>query len=437
MSRPDFVNRLLSKYPHLERYVSYLENENKELKSQIKGLTIENQELREQIEQNTKAIRSILFKANNQTDKPKKLGPPRNHKPNNRPVPRQIHRKLKLSLKLCPDCGSKLSRPVRVRKRYVEDVRPPEPMNTEYQIPYYYCKHCKRQVTAKPADVIPKCRFGIKLMLLMTFLRYGLSMPLNKIARELSIIYAMDISEGCIVDAIGRFAQFSGPEFEQIKQKVRELAVVHTDWTGWRINGKNTTLWDFVNKEYSLLLIRNDRSRGVIEEVLGEDYDGIIVSDCMPATAKLGCRQQKCWVHFLRYTRELDSPQGKLLHARLKHIHKLAQSGRLSVDSLLRRIDALRDMGFTERKCIRMVNRLDKYRGSLFTFVEIPEVPDNNNEAERPLRPSVVMRKITGGNRSDRGARNHEIIMSVMDTWDKQGRDFFEEGMKMVQEGLR
>lgn len=431
------MNRLLSRYPHLERYVNYIENENRELRSENKELRLKVAELEQQIEQNTKAIRSILFKASNQTDEPKKLGPPKNHKPSNRPVPKQIHRKLRLSLKRCPDCNHKLSKPVRTRKRYVEDIRPPEPMNTEYQIPYYYCKYCKRQVTAKPADVIPKCRFGIRMMLLMTFLRYGLSLPLNKIAKELSIIYTVDISEGCIVDSIDRFAQFSGPEFEQIKHKVKQLAVVHTDWTGWRINGKNTTLWDFVNKEYSLLLIRNDRSRGVIEEVLGEDYDGIVVSDCMPATAKLDCRQQKCWVHFLRFTRNLDTPEGKLLHARLKHIHRLAKSGKVSVESLLKRIDRLMDMGFMEKKCVNMVNRLDKYRNSLFTFVEIPCVSDNNNEAERGLRPSVVMRKITGGNRSNKGAICHETIMSVMNTWEKQNRDFFEEGMKMVHEGLR
>ena len=437
MDRPDEVNGLLQRYPHLRAYINWLERENIELRSNNKELMLKIEELEQLIKETNKTVRSILFKSNNQIDEPKKLGPPNNHRPNNRPIPDKIHRKLRLSMKQCPDCGNKLSRPVRTRKRYVEDIRPPEPMNTEYQIPYYWCTHCKRQVTPKPADVIPKCRFGIRMMLLITFLRYGLSLPLNKIATELEIAYGMGVSEGCMVDSIHRFAEFAGPEFEHIKQEVKQLAVVHTDWTGWRINGKNTTLWDFVSREYSLLLIRDDRSRDVVEEVLGEGYNGIVVSDCMPATAGLNCRQQKCWVHFLRYTRELESAQGRLLHTRLKHIHELALSGNLSVDRLLERIGSLKKIGFTEKKCIRMVNRLDKYRDSLFVFVEIPEVPDNNNEAESGLRPSVVMRKITGGNRSEKGARNHEVIMSVMNTWNKQNRDFFEEGMRVVRENLR
>jgi len=40
---------------------------------------------------------------------------------------------------------------------------------------------------------------------------------------------------------------------------------------------------------------------------------------------------------------------------------------------------------------------------------------------------------ITGGNRSPTGAHNHEVMMSVMGTWDKQDKDFFEEGLKALQ----
>lgn len=437
MDRPNEVNRLLQKSHHLRAYINHIEKENRELTQQISELTRRIEELEQAVKDATRSVRSLLYKERKQTDSPKKLGPPEGHKGNARELPAVIHRKETLSLKACPDCHGPLSGPVRVRRRIVEDIRPPEPMNTEYSIPYYWCPYCKRQVTPQPAGVIPKCRFGIHLMLLATFLRYGLSLPYNKIAWELSVIYGLSVSEGCLVDSLTRFALYAGPEFEEIKRKVRELKAVHTDWTGWRVNGENTTLWDFVDKEHSLLLVRDSRSRGVVEEALGEDYRGIVVSDCMPATAKMACRQQKCWVHFLRYTRELDSPQGKVLHRRLKSIYHSAKSGKVPSAALLKRIDRLCAIAFTEKKCVLMARRLQKYRDSLFTFVEVEGVSDNNNEAERGLRPSVVMRKITGGNRSVKGAGNHEVIMSVMGTWEKQGRDFFQEGMRIVQENLR
>lgn len=437
MDRPNEVNRLLQKSHHLRAYINHIEKENRVLAGEISELKKRIEELEQAVKDTSKAVRSLLYKERKQTDSPKKLGPPEGHTGHVREMPRVIHRREELSLKECPDCQGPLSGPVRMRTRIVEDIRPPEPMNTEYRIPYYWCPCCKRQVTPQPAGVIPKCRFGIRLMLLVTFLRYGLSLPYNKIARELLIVYGIHLSEGCLVDSLTRFADYAGTEFEQIKQEVRKLKAVHTDWTGWRVGGKNTTLWDFVDRGYSLLIIRNDRSRGVVEEVLGEDYQGTVISDCMPATSRLACRQQKCWVHFLRYTRELDSLQGKRLHRRLKRIYRSARSGKADTQSLLRRIDRLQSLGFTEKKCVLMVRRLQKYRDSLFTFVEVPGVSDNNNEAERGLRSSVVMRKITGGNRSDKGARNHEVIMSVMNTWGKQGRDFFEEGMRVVQENLR
>ncbi len=68
--------------------------------------------------------------------------------------------------------------------------------------------------------------------------------------------------------------------------------------------------------------------------------------------------------------------------------------------------------------------------------MEHDDVDCTNNAAERDLRPSVVMRKITGGNRSAKGARNHEVIMSVMQTWNKQGIDYMDESMKLIKAQL-
>ena len=391
----------------------------------------------EELECQMKEVKSCIWKSNRNTDEPKKLGPPANHEPHNRPPPKQIHRAVKLSLDRCPGCGGKLSGPFRTRKRYVEDIRPPEPFNTEYEIPYYWCSNCKKQVSPKPADVIPKCRFGTKLMMLAAFMRYGLLLPLNKMAKELEIVYGISMSEGYLVDSLARFAGCLGPEFESIKAEVRKLAVVNVDETGWRINGKNVWLWDFITDRHELLVI--DRSRGseVPMVTLGVNPDRTVVCDCFRAYDKLGGRQQKCWAHLLRYTKNLDSREGELLHTRLKCIHELAKTGAFSAEELLHRIDCLKSIGFSDGKCVKMLNRLEKHRSSLFTFVDNPGVPDNNNAAERGLRRSVVMRKITGGSRSWKGANNHQVIMSVMQTWEKQGRDFFDNGMEIIRENLR
>ncbi|PJB49231.1 MAG: hypothetical protein CO103_06250 [Chloroflexi bacterium CG_4_9_14_3_um_filter_45_9] len=57
-----------------------------------------------------------------------------------------------------------------------------------------------------------------------------------------------------------------------------------------------------------------------------------------------------------------------------------------------------------------------KHNQELFTFLDNPAVEPTNNRAERQLRPNVIMRKVTFGNRSALGAFNHAVIMSIIQT---------------------
>ena len=54
--------------------------------------------------------------------------------------------------------------------------------------------------------------------------------------------------------------------------------------------------------------------------------------------------------------------------------------------------------------------------GELTLFLWDDQVVADNNAAERALRPAVILRKITGGSRSDRGAKATAILMSIART---------------------
>ena len=64
----------------------------------------------------------------------------------------------------------------------------------------------------------------------------------------------------------------------------------------------------------------------------------------------------------------------------------------------------------------RLRKRLDRYEDYLFTFLDKPYVPFDNNCAERAIRPAVIMRKNSYTNRSDKGARTQTTLMSVFRT---------------------
>jgi hypothetical protein len=68
------------------------------------------------------------------------------------------------------------------------------------------------------------------------------------------------------------------------------------------------------------------------------------------------------------------------------------------------------------KDALRVHKRIIKYNQELFTFLDFPLVEPTNNRAERQLRPYVIMRKITFGNRSALGASNQAVMMSIIQT---------------------
>ena len=68
-----------------------------------------------------------------------------------------------------------------------------------------------------------------------------------------------------------------------------------------------------------------------------------------------------------------------------------------------------------------MCRRVEKHIKELLVFVAHPEVPPDNNAAERSLRPQVISRKISGGTRSERGTGTKMALASIFGTWRAQG----------------
>ena len=69
----------------------------------------------------------------------------------------------------------------------------------------------------------------------------------------------------------------------------------------------------------------------------------------------------------------------------------------------------------------KLCRRIDKHLKELFVFVAEPEVPPDNNAAERSLRPLVISRKISGGTRSQQGTETKMALASLFGTWRAQG----------------
>jgi hypothetical protein len=71
----------------------------------------------------------------------------------------------------------------------------------------------------------------------------------------------------------------------------------------------------------------------------------------------------------------------------------------------------------------RVAHRLRKRRHWLFTFLDHPGVEPTNNRAERALRPAVIARKLSCGNKTQAGARTFEVPASLAATCRQRGHD--------------
>ena len=85
--------------------------------------------------------------------------------------------------------------------------------------------------------------------------------------------------------------------------------------------------------------------------------------------------------------------------------NNLADSTRRSYQRRLdRELNAIMVLAPTNCHGRRLRKRYGKVRSHLFTFLEHPEVPPDNNGSERELRPTATYRKVNGGFRSNLGA---------------------------------
>ncbi len=369
------------------------------------------------------------------------------HKGYSRRIPERIDFIKRLVLDICPEChGKNLSKVQEIRERCIEDI--PEITNTiitKYQIERRYCRDCKKLVEVEIKDVLPNSRFGLRLMLLVTFMKLGLALPSQKIIGMLQAQYNLTISDGEIYKILEQVAQAFGPHYNELHKKIKEASVKNVDETGWRINGKGHWLWIFIDKETALYVIRKQRSSSVSIKILGNQRNKIVTNDRHSSynvlAQKSKCLLQLCWTHLLRNSKDLAKhyDEAKYIHKRFKSIFRSARSynhyaTKKQVKDLLHKIDLVAEKIYKHSEVRKFIKSVCKFhRENLFRFVSNPEIEATNNRAERGIRKAVIIRKISNGSRSKKGANIFGILLSVVETLKLQGKNPLKEMQGIIQ----
>ncbi len=338
----------------------------------------------------------------------RKPGAKTGHQPSRRPRPKRVERHEEHRLDVCPDCGGDLQRCKRKRTRTVEDILEDlRAVVTEHTVHRDYCPACKKHVEPVVPDALPTAIIGHRLVGLTAWLHYGLGVTIDQVRELLRYQLQTHLSAGGLVAIWQWVARILELWYEQIAREARDSAVLHADETGWRVDGRTYWLWCFANPDLCYYLI--DRSRGspALEKFFIEAFDGILVTDFWAAyNAVTTGERQLCLVHLLRELEKVDLSNDSVeWQAFAKKLRRLVRDGiRLrkrpdfepeQYTSRIERIDqrlmALARAAYTDKDASRLAKRLLKYCDSLFTFLDHPAVPFENNFAERMIRPAVVL----------------------------------------------
>ena len=173
-------------------------------------------------------------------------------------------------------------------------------------------------------------------------------------------------------------------------------------------------------------------------EFFKEEFAGTLVTDFWGAYNAVVCaRKQKCLVHLLRELKTVDTygrpgPNwptfAKKLRRLLGDAIRLKKREDVPVEEyasrrarMTVRLDELIATEWDDKNAKRLIKRLRRHRDELWTFLDEADVPFDNNHAERAIRPAVMIRKNSFGNRSDRGADTQAVLMSVYRTLQQRG----------------
>jgi len=392
----------------------------------------EYQEFKAKHTQTVSELRKALKIKANKPETAKSVGAQKGHQAYTRHVPERIDIIKNLNIQKCVDCGEQLPKETaEVRNRVVTDISLTlKTKNIKYLIHRKYCKNCKKIVEPEVPNVLPHARFGLNLMLFIMYLRLGLRLPGNKVCEFLSTMYNLKISEGEIVHILKQLVIAFGSYYSELEKMIQVARVKHTDSTGWRVNGKNYFAWVFITAGVVLYKIRKRNNSRVPLSVFGTKQKGMtLVIDRHSALRALAEKAkfflQLCWSHILADSKDLAKnfgAEGRYVHYKLKEIFEMAASfegnGKQEhVDALKAEIFALTLRHYKHITIRRFVNNLWKRDiDSLFRFVTDPDVDPTNNISERELRHLVIIRKISNGSRSARGAHATAMLLSVIQT---------------------
>ena len=350
----------------------------------------------------------------------------------------------------CDGCGGNHFLPkVKVAEaRQVVEIPPIKPIVTEHQAMKCRCVNCGKQVRAHLPQEVTSSVFGPKIKAWCTVLSGKFHLSKNQIKELFGTLLGISIAKGSVINTHYQAALMLQHPYEEALQTLRKNKTAYADETGWRTKGQTKWLWQATDKEIVIFKIFASRGKKAFHSLLGKDVVQNLVTDRFQSYSTDGLHQY-CWAHLKRDFKRIEqrsghvSTIGKLMGSLCSFLFKCVherERGEISKEEFIEKAKEIKDefhylfklglradthdfkLGKTGRFCERILRDEDK----LWAFIKDQDLDLTNNLSERNLRPAVIWRKISFGNKSARGEQFVERILSVVETIKIQGRNILD-----------
>lgn len=416
-----------------------LRQEIEKLKQEIKELNDRNDGLGAKVDALARAAarQAAPFRINDQQRvvERKRPGRPKGHPGSRRAIPDHVDEEIFVPLPGCPHCGGQVG-PRRPVVQYIEELPVVRPHVTRLVTQEAACPHCQQAVRSSHplqvslAEGAAGVQLGPRAVGLAAELNKKHGLTMRKTCAVLQEAFNLRLTPGGLSQALARVATKLEPAYEKLLAGLREGAYVHSDETSWWVGGPGYWLWVFADKTSTVYRVAQGRGRQVLATALGDAFSGVLVSDCLAIYDDFNPLQQKCYSHHLKAIRHALDQGPSLWLEEMRWLLQKAMSlkaggatpaHRAELEQKLSELLARPRPTNVEEKVRR---RLDKQKDHLFTFLDHAAVDATNNLAERQLRPAVIARKVSCGNKTLKGARTWEILTSLAATCTQQAQSF-------------
>jgi len=344
----------------------------------------------------------------------------------------------------------------RPEARQTADLPPPAGLIwTEYRAFTLVCSGCGAETKATfPQWAKAPASYGPRLHAMANYLGVWQHVPCLRMARLLHDVYGAEISTGTLAAMIARGGERVGPAIEELVRQLQASPVTHLDETGCHVGGDLWWAHGASTDRLTLLDIHRRRggegikTLGVAGELSGiavHDHWSSYWGDALPKVSG----HALCNAHHLRELTDIRDFFGQRWANRMINLliemlvirNQAMDRGQAALDPDLlvefeRRYGNIVNEGWKANprregraqrsRAGNLVRRLDEHRTEVLRFLHDFRVPFTNNEIERDLRMVKLHEKVSGGWRSESGARAFLRVRSYLATARKQGQGMLE-----------